>query len=366
MKHFCMAPFVHVQKNSFNEFNPCCMFNKRIYHKHDSISSAFNSPENLELRKKMLNDEYIDGCEKCYRDESLDKISYRQRFNDRYLDKGYVENPKIKELEIALSNKCNFKCVDCNTKFSSSWYNDDILLGRTFYTSKGRDVTFSIKDEDYEYLELDEIKILGGEPFLEKRYLDIFKKIDVENISLFFVTNNSIFPSIEWIEQLRKFKNVIFNISIDGVYDVAEFVRYGKKFSKFENNYDKWISLNIKNMKIVPHYVFHSLNILNFDDTINWLKIRHPNENIKNVLSYDFLMQPDMLNLSFLPEECKSLIIDNIENFKDEIKSFLNTNQYQKEKCMELLKYYNFLNLRIDGPKQTERFMKCLRSILSK
>ena len=71
MKHFCMAPFVHIQRNSFGEFNPCCMFSDRIYSEHDSIHEAFNSKENNDFRQKMLKDEKIEGCNKCYRDESL-------------------------------------------------------------------------------------------------------------------------------------------------------------------------------------------------------------------------------------------------------------------------------------------------------
>ena len=57
MKHFCMAPFVHIQRNSFGEFNPCCMFSDRIYSEHDSIHEAFNSKENNDFRQKMLKDE---------------------------------------------------------------------------------------------------------------------------------------------------------------------------------------------------------------------------------------------------------------------------------------------------------------------
>ena len=118
MNYFCMAPFVHIQRNSYGEFNPCCMFSDRIYSEYDSIHDAFNGKENNILRQRMLKDEKIPGCDKCYRDESLGKSSYRQRFNNRY-DKKYIENPKIKELELALGNKCNYKCVDCNTKYLS-------------------------------------------------------------------------------------------------------------------------------------------------------------------------------------------------------------------------------------------------------
>ena len=101
MKHFCMAPFVHIQRNSFGEFNPCCMFSDNIYSAHDSIHEAFNSKENNDFRQKMLKDEKIKGCDKCYRDESLGKHSYRQRFNERY-NQEYIDSPKLKELELAL------------------------------------------------------------------------------------------------------------------------------------------------------------------------------------------------------------------------------------------------------------------------
>ena len=234
---------------------------------------------------------------------------------------------------MALGNKCNYKCVDCNTKYSTSWYDDDILLNRTYNTFKGREVINKIYDSDFEIMDLNEIKILGGEPFLEKRYIDLFKKINAENINLFFVTNNSIFPNEEWLTQLKRFKSINFNISIDGVYDVAEFVRYGTKFSKYEKNYKRWLDLNLSNMSVIPHFVFHSLNVLNFDQTIEWLaKIYdHKIEKILNYISYDFLSMPEMLNCSFLTDNCKHNILSNVSYFKNELSNFLTqTNSIQK------------------------------------
>ena len=362
MNHFCMAPFVHIQRNSYGEFNPCCMFNTRIYSEYDSIQDAFNGKENRILRQKMLNDEKIPGCDKCYRDESLGKSSYRQRFNSRY-DEQYINNPTIKELELALGNKCNYKCVDCNTKYSTSWYDDDILLNRTYNTFKGREVINKIYDSDFEIMDLNEIKILGGEPFLEKRYIDLFKKINAENINLFFVTNNSIFPNEEWLTQLKRFKSINFNISIDGVYDVAEFVRYGTKFSKYEKNYKRWLDLNLSNMSVIPHFVFHSLNVLNFDQTIEWLaKIYdHKIEKILNYISYDFLSMPEMLNCSFLTDNCKHNILSNVSYFKNELSNFFDTNEFNSKNIADLQKYFSFLNMRSEIPEQSHQIIKWLK-----
>ena len=361
-RYFCMAPWSHIQQNSYGEINPCCMFygKDKVYtKKYDSLQEAFNGSENARLRQRMLNGEYIDSCKKCYRDEDLGKSSYRQRFNERYK---IEDEPAIRELELALSNKCNFKCVDCNTRFSSSWYDDDILLGRTYYTDIGRNYKSNFDIDKVDLSQLRELKILGGEPFLEKEYLNIFTGIDKSNVSLFFVTNNSVFPSEEWIDQFAEFNDIRFIVSIDGVYDVAEFVRYGKKFSRFEKNYEKWIELSkqkLTNMKVIPHFVFHALNCTNLDATIQWLRNFHDDD---KVLSYDFLENPIELSVKYLPDDVKKYIIQNNKNFlTDQINQFMNMHDYDKECCMKLKKYSEFLNIRNEIPDDSKTLIRMLK-----
>lgn len=373
MKHFCIAPFVHIQQNSIGQINPCCIYNKKQYEKdYSNFYEAFNSTENHSLRQRMIRDERIEGCEKCYRDDQLGKKSYREIFNSKY-DKSYVENPIIKELEISFGNKCNFKCVTCNSKFSSSWYNDDKFLStnsdmkRKLYDRKQLLLPDNFNYENLRELEL--LKILGGEPFLDKRYLEFFDKLQLENITLFIVTNNSFFPSSEWIEYLKKFKKVKFNISLDGVYDTAEFVRYGTKFSKFEKNYRKWniLAKQSDNFEfIIPHFVFHSLNCLNFYPTLEWLcEIYDISYDIMcTMISYDFLNEPEYLNASFFPDNIKKIILEKNEKnyfFYDIIRDFLNMNTFNKRECKNLINYYNFLYFRDDIPDEISTIINLLK-----
>ena len=55
------------------------------------------------------------------------------------------------------------------------------------------------------------------------------------------VTNCSIFPKQEMLDLLLEFKFLNINLSIDGIRDVAEYVRSGTKWSRFERNWNKWI-----------------------------------------------------------------------------------------------------------------------------
>jgi len=366
-KYFCMAPWSHIQQNSYGEINPCCMFSgkDKVYtKKYDSLQDAFDGPENARLRQRMLNGEYIDSCKKCYRDEYLGKFSYRQRFNRRY---DINEKPIIRELELALSNKCNFKCVTCNTRFSSSWYDDDKLLGRTHYTNIGRNYKSNFDIDSVDLSELVELKVLGGEPFLDDSYLKVFENIDLSKVVLYFVTNNSIFPSNEWLSYFKKFKKIKFNISLDGVYDVAEFVRYGTKFKRFEKNYLKWIELSktkFKNITIIPHFVVHALNCLNITTTIDWLiKVYEKDyESVSNVIGIDFLEHPTELSLIYLPDNIKSFILRENENFlKPKLEKFMMMGEYDEKICNQFLKYCNFLNLRSDIPEDCKPILKMLK-----
>ena len=135
-----------------------------------------------------MNGEYIDSCKKCYRDEDLGKSSYRQHFNNRY----DLKLPaKIRELELALSNKCNFKCIICGWDRSSRWYQDEKLLNSIVprldvpIASGARvmpeTVTEKIIDADIDkidFTKVDNLALQGGEPLLdEKIYITITKSL---------------------------------------------------------------------------------------------------------------------------------------------------------------------------------------------
>ena len=210
----CKAPWNHIQINAEGTVNPCCMFSPTIYHeKYKNLQDAFNGQENQNLRKKMLNGELIDGCQKCDLYESLNKFSYREHFDLKY-DSSTLKNPKIRELEFALDNVCNFKCVTCSSRFSSKWYNDDLKLidlNIPRYSEaihKRKKVIRNANNlEGLDLSELNYLKLIGGEPFINDSYIDILKNLKLENLELALITNNSVFPD-KWIEFILKVKTL--------------------------------------------------------------------------------------------------------------------------------------------------------------
>ena len=366
----CLAPWNHIQINAEGIINPCCMFSPTIYHnQYDNLQKAFEGPENQDLRKRMLNGEQIRGCEKCDLYEKLNKFSYREHFDLKY-DSSSIENPKIRELEFALDNVCNFKCVTCSSRFSSKWYNDDlklINLGIPRYSEaihKRKKILKNSNNLDgLDLSELNYLKLIGGEPFINDSYIDILKKINLENLELALITNNSVFPE-KWIDLILKVKTLNLHVSIDGVYEVGEFVRSGMNFKKFTENLIKWKKLSDENsnIDIKFNFVVHSLNILNLKPTIKYLEelgFTIENKNIKKQkLEIDFLKEPYYINLSYLPDLLKDIIEKKLDfklnGKRDMIVDFMYSNKHDKKIMKTFFKYCMFLEKKNSLPKECE------------
>jgi len=323
---FCMAPFVHMVQNPDGQFRTCCMYEKPLKGNYKDIKDAFDSKENKIIRERMLSGEQLPECKKCDIDEMHNgkrKVSYRQEFNERY-EKKYIDNPTFKNLEISVSNKCNFKCVDCGPRFSNQF---------------GKTIINELPNFRY-FKDLNHLKILGGEPFLDKNNFKLLSQIHRQNVNLFLVTNNSIFPREEFLNLLLDFNHVKLNISIDGVKDVAEYVRFGTKWTKFEKNWYKWFEWHSdkkRKVYLIPHFVMHSLNAPFFEEAIDWSNIEFIN------WSWDFLMEPSWLNMSYLPDKIKKYILDEnkkIENdFQNPLSKYLYSNSYDEQNFKQLKKY---------------------------
>jgi len=366
----CKAPWNHIQINAEGTVNPCCMFSPTIYHeKYKNLQDAFNGQENQNLRKKMLNGELIDGCQKCDLYESLNKFSYREHFDLKY-DSSTLKNPKIRELEFALDNVCNFKCVTCSSRFSSKWYNDDLKLidlNIPRYSEaihKRKKVIRNANNlEGLDLSELNYLKLIGGEPFINDSYIDILKNLKLENLELALITNNSVFPD-KWIEFILKVKTLNLHISIDGVYEVGEFVRLGMNFEKFTENLIRWKKLSELESKIDIkfNFVVHSLNVLNLKPTMKYLEdlgFKIEVDHIKEQkLEIDFLKEPYYINLSYIPDSLKEIIekkLDfNLNGKRDMIVDFMYSNKHDKKVMKTFFKYCMFLEKKNPLPKECE------------
>ena len=91
---FCVLPWVNITVDPDGAIKPCCISHDYIKKEdgtkfnlgYDSIDDIYNSKEYVELRQKMLDNEYISGCDVCYHNEKTGRQSRRLINNEQYKD----------------------------------------------------------------------------------------------------------------------------------------------------------------------------------------------------------------------------------------------------------------------------------------
>ncbi len=237
------------------------------------------------IKEQMSNDKWPDQCVRCKQTEEISGESIRtksierhkvlHKFKDDYLVVGGV-----------LDNVCNSACQSCNAGLSTK-------IGSL--TSKEYPRVNNI--ENFYKLPQDrilEVDVNGGEPTASKNYKKILADLPSNTKIVRMNTNGS--RMIKELEVILKNRAmVIVTLSLDGVDDVHDYVRWPIKWK----NYTKTV-LAYKNLQKQ-----YPLLKLNFWTTVSSLNVA----NLPNILDYTtehgidhdwaFLNDPDALNVKY-------------------------------------------------------------------
>lgn len=259
---FCAAPWIHSHVEAMGTRRLCCIA-RNAPEELSSVSHAefVNSEYMKGIRRQMMSGVLPEECTSCA--VPAKKEVYRLYFNSRFRhhldtirgstrDDGSTSSPTV-SLDYR-AHTCNLKCRTCGPWSSSAWLkvrNDDEHRLRTI--AYGRDLRVleqSISRSPYqrEFLEvvkdhpIEELYFAGGEPLASPehhRVLDhLIETGRCREIHLAYNTNLSLSPTTieKWISRIRHFRSVYIGCSIDGTREVAEYIRAGLEFDRFEAN----------------------------------------------------------------------------------------------------------------------------------
>ena len=287
-KTYCSAFWNHANIRSGDRIFPCCRFKTPVDKFNGDLTSILKSKSFNDLRSKSLNGELIDGCKKCYYEESIGKESLREKINKEYTN----DKVELKFLEIGFDNICNLTCDGCNVEFSHSWGIN------SFPTKHIKELIQTVTDIYNIPNTIDKILFLGGEPLMtNKHYKFLLDCSNIENITVIYNTNGTFLFKQEHIELLNKCKKVEIILSIDGYGNLNEIVRKNSRWNQILEFIEQ-----IKNTSfhLTIHSVIHINNwhglaeLSNFIDNISlpWtvnIVTYPPHLDIKNLSNTDKL-----------------------------------------------------------------------------
>jgi MoaA/NifB/PqqE/SkfB family radical SAM enzyme len=306
---FCILPFIHLSVFQDGKVKPCCMadsFMPENYNDSDSFKEFFQNDTYKQLRDDLKNGVKNSLCDFCWKKEALGGRSFREEKNAHFKEQydKFIENEEKEAelvfLDIRFSNQCNFKCRMCGERDSTSWYEEretfwneecvkPVLNKVLEMGGKEEDVWNHIKPFDSKKLHilkkqfteeelnnLEYVYIAGGEPLYTKMVWDFIEKIPhPENVVIQFQTN---FSLLEYKEKsifdfTKKFKQVVYSISLDGLFEVGEFQRTHFKTDNFLSNL-KRLNEEIKSNPNISYdftYTTTVINVFSFFETFDYL-----------------------------------------------------------------------------------------------
>lgn len=279
MSNFCFHPWVGLDIDPQGNFKPCCKYKNTI---SDNLNEYFSSSHLNDLKQQFLSGIKPEGCKRCWNDEEAGLPS------KRILDKTYKlvdENnlSTIQVLSLPFGNTCNLACRTCNSFSSSRWATEEQKLKDRFPGIQIHNHKKFYKDANF----IEKIKTLssniidiqfpGGESFItgieeQLNYLDYLIENNSKNITLTYITNTTTFPDNRFWDRWKSFKHVIIQLSIDGIKEKFEYLRWPAVWDTCYQNIKKYQSKQKQstNIQLSISHTVSIFNILYLNDFFKW------------------------------------------------------------------------------------------------
>lgn len=225
------------------------------------------------------------------------------------------------KIKLATSNLCNGQCVTCNSTLSSAWA---ALEGKSSQYK-----SLDVAGLTIEWEKVVSLSFVGGEPLLEKKNFAILEKLlDAGNSNCFIsiVTNGSIELTESQKNTLSQFNKLNICLSIDGVGNAFEYMRYPLQWDRLLTNLELFKTI----AEVSVSCMISNLNIYYYSEYVSFFERNQLNYLCKQVTS------PAIFAPGNLPPAAMDMVRVQNPNHQHEINSFLSTGTFTPEKYQQL------------------------------
>ena len=302
--HFCPSPFIYISNNLEGKLRYCCLVHtglkdengKEFHSSTSTLDEVWNSADLNSVRDKMIEGTPIHDCNVCYNAEKSGGGSLRKDLVREWVDgssKEQLDNilteynntkktPAPVSVEVRTGSICNLKCRMCHPTDSILIEKEYLKFDRTIPNwLKLNFVKGSSHVEHDNYFQqvienlpnTQRLRFSGGEPLINDSTYEVIEEATrkgySKNIDLFINTNFTKITT-EILENLKTFKTVNIDISLDGYKEVHEYVRTGIDWNDIEENLLKIRPYLSENFYITTNTTVQNLNVFYLEDILKW------------------------------------------------------------------------------------------------
>ena len=221
-----------------------------------SYSELQSSSWLAEIKDEMSRDTWPVECQRCKTTEQLSNTSIRLDSIKRdtvfkHIRKDYLIVGGV------LDNICNSACLTCDAEHSTKIGG---LTSKKYIKINNADRFWSLPLERIVHLDIN-----GGEPSYSKNYKHILANLP-KNVKSVRLNTNCSTVLEELLPLVARGVSVTVTVSLDGIREVHDFVRWPVTWDKFFKNLQRYMEMPIK------LNTWTTVSALNIDDLPNILK----------------------------------------------------------------------------------------------
>jgi sulfatase maturation enzyme AslB (radical SAM superfamily) len=313
------CPMIHggltidLKHGSDVNINHCCLYgspNIRIKTNNVWAKSNFDK-----IRQKNNNNEWSDHCWACQSNERAGLISFRQGTLKQFGIQRNLSGPL--HLDLYFNSSCNLACRSCGPHSSTFWQKHLIDNGvkspKDPRPNQVQKMISILKTLDLSNLR--HLHFAGGEPLLGESYWQVAEYIASnvpdanKQLMLSFQTNGTQPIKEKHYSIIEKFHLVKLNVSLDGVGDRFEYLRWPASWNQVTKNIKTIVETAPVN---VMFNIEETISIFNFyyhHELVNWAKENFSTNRLGDIINHTTHNASGMYSL-------KSLTNEYIENMK--------------------------------------------------
>ena len=324
--YFCPMPWTGMMYNFDGKVKNCIRSAGSLGNIKDQSIDQMLVDNNRSRQQQIIDQQPVETCHTCYDlergkkgfDHISDRVFYIRELKNVPVDTYQVGNFDLQTVDVRWTNLCNFACVYCGPEFSSKW-SEELKIRHDVPTDQ------QLTDfKNYVYDHADQLKhvyLAGGEPLLMKENLILLEKLN-PNANIRINTNLSKVDT-RVFEEVCKFPNVHWTVSIETMSEEFEYIRHGGKWTDFLDNLTIIKQLNHKISFNMLHFMLNYNSIFDCVDFLKQLGFHN------NSFVIGALLKPEYLNIRHLPQNVLNSVKSKLQDRINQKPGYLLEDSYR-------------------------------------
>lgn len=323
------CPVIHgalhivLNNKSVASIKSCCL--RQDAYESDSNLNIWDNSRLIELRDKNNKNEWDAGCWTCQGNEAAGLTSFRTGMLEKFGERTQLSGPQ--RLDLMFDVSCNLACRSCGPSLSTFWQkhlkDNNIPFLVTSPISKADEMIAILKTLDLSNLEM--VVFCGGETLMGNGYWRVADAIAnmvphaKEKLTISFQTNGTQTINEKYFSIIEKFHLVKLNISLDGIGERFEYLRWPAKWDQVTNNIIKLREILPVNVMFLIEETLSIFNLYYHPELDCWIKNNFSVNRLGDSVTHTQHTATGIYSLSNLSQQY-------VDSLNDPLKNLINPN----------------------------------------